>query len=36
MSVVFLGIGSHAVALDAATGAELWRRKLKAAGLVKK
>ena len=26
---LFLAIGSHAVALDRATGAELWRRKLK-------
>lgn len=26
---VFLGIGGHAVALDRATGTELWRRKLK-------
>lgn len=31
--LVFLGIGSHAVALDAATGVELWRQKLKSSGI---
>ena len=31
---LYLGIGSHAVALDRATGTELWRRKLKGSGFV--
>jgi len=31
--VVYLGIGGHAVALDLATGAELWRRKIKGSAL---
>jgi outer membrane protein assembly factor BamB len=26
---LFIGVGGHAVAIDRATGAELWRRKLK-------
>lgn len=28
-NVLFLGIGGHAVAIDPATGTEIWRRKLK-------
>ena len=31
--VVYLGIGGHAVALDLATGAEIWRRKIKGSAL---
>ena len=31
---VIIGIGGHAVALDVATGAELWRTKLKGSGVV--
>lgn len=27
--VLYIGVGSHAVAVDAATGTELWRTKLK-------
>ena len=30
---LFLGVGSSVVALDAATGQELWRTKLKTAGI---
>jgi outer membrane protein assembly factor BamB len=32
--ILYIGIGSHAVALDAATGTELWRTKLKTTTLV--
>jgi outer membrane protein assembly factor BamB len=32
--LVFLGVGSHAVALDAATGTEVWRTKVKSSGFV--
>lgn len=32
--IVYIGIGSHVVALDGATGTELWRTKLKGATLV--
>lgn len=32
--VVFIGIGSHVVALDGGTGTEIWRRKLKSSSLV--
>jgi outer membrane protein assembly factor BamB len=31
---VIIGIGGHAVALDVATGTELWRTKLKSSGVV--
>jgi outer membrane protein assembly factor BamB len=31
---VVIGIGGHAVSLDAVTGAELWRTKLKSSGVV--
>jgi outer membrane protein assembly factor BamB len=31
---VVIGVGGHAVALDAVTGAELWRTKLKSSGVV--
>ncbi len=32
--ILVIGIGGHAVGIDAATGAELWRRKLKGGALV--
>ena len=32
--VVFVGIGSYVVALDAGSGAEIWKRKLKSSNLV--
>ena len=32
--VVYVGIGSHVVALDAGSGAEIWKRKLKGSNLV--
>jgi outer membrane protein assembly factor BamB len=31
--MVFIGIGSHVVALDGSTGTEIWRRKLKGSSL---
>jgi outer membrane protein assembly factor BamB len=31
---VVIGVGGHAVSLDAVTGAELWRTKLKSSGVV--
>jgi outer membrane protein assembly factor BamB len=31
---LYLGVGGHVVALDRATGTELWRRKLKSAMFV--
>ncbi len=33
-NVLFIGVGGHAVAIDAATGTELWRTKLKASSFV--
>lgn len=30
--VVYLGVGGHVVALDFASGGELWRRKIKSSG----
>ena len=33
-SVLFIGIGGYAVAIDPATGSELWRTKLKATPFV--
>ena len=32
--VVFIGLGSHAVAIQASSGKELWRMKLKSATFV--
>lgn len=32
--VLYIGIGGHAVALDAATGTELWRTKLRSSSFV--
>ncbi len=32
--IVYVGIGSHVVALDAGSGAEIWKRKLKGSNLV--
>jgi outer membrane protein assembly factor BamB len=32
--VLYIGIGGHAAAIDAATGSELWRTKLKTAPFV--
>ncbi|HKS22770.1 MAG TPA: PQQ-binding-like beta-propeller repeat protein [Thermoanaerobaculia bacterium] len=31
---LYIGVGSHAVAIDRATGAELWRTKLKSSSFV--
>jgi len=31
---VIIGVGSHVVAIDPSTGTEIWRTKLKMAGLV--
>lgn len=31
---LFVGVGSHIVAIDAATGSEIWRTKLKTASFV--
>lgn len=31
---LFIGVGGHVVAIDAATGAELWRTKLKSNSIV--
>ncbi len=33
-SVLYIGIGGHAAAIDAATGAELWRTKLRSSSFV--
>lgn len=32
--IVYVGIGSHVVALDAGSGAEIWKRKLKGSTFV--
>jgi outer membrane protein assembly factor BamB len=32
--IVYVGIGSHVVALDAGNGNEIWKRKLKGSNLV--